>query len=71
MNCVRAAAEAARGAGKIAVTAPELFEQANDAAWAAGYMLSQGDVWQAVYEWSGHDPYAPPPDETPLPLAQS
>jgi len=31
-------------------------------------MLSQADVWQAVYEWAGQDYENPPPDDTLLEL---
>jgi hypothetical protein len=33
------------------VTPPELFTAANESAWDAGFMLSQANVWIAVYEW--------------------
>lgn len=63
------AVEGLRASGATAVTACDLFKAANDAAWESGAMLSQNDMWVAVYEWGGYDYYSNvPPDETQMPL---
>ena len=67
-QAVSLAVNAARGRGLGSCTPPELFAAANDAAWDAGQMLSQSDVWTAVYEWGGYNYENPPPDDTAIPL---
>src|SRR5690349_21479251 len=64
VEAVLGAVAGLRSKGVASTTPPSLFEAANAAAWDAGLMLSQADVWQAVYEWAGHDYDDPPPDDT-------
>lgn len=63
-QAVRLAIEGLRSSEVSYCTPPELFGAANDAAWNGGVILSQSDVWSAVYEWGGHDYNNPPPDNT-------
>ena len=65
-DAVAHAAERLGRSGVSSVTPPELFEAANDLAWDAGLMLSQADVWTAVYQWGGFSYDDPPPDDTPV-----
>jgi hypothetical protein len=67
-DAVKHAVERLRLSGAPSITAPELFAATNDAAWDVGLMLSQADVWQAVYEWGGFDYDDPPPDDTTMSL---
>jgi hypothetical protein len=69
-DAVKHAIERLRLSGVTSTTPPELFAATNDAAWDAGLMLSQADVWQAVYEWGGLDYDNPPPDGTPMSLGE-
>jgi hypothetical protein len=72
---VRSAVEKAKSEGLTALTPPDLFQRARDAAWDEGLMLSDSNVWVALYAWAGHDYYGPlstlPPDTTLLSLTQS
>lgn len=68
VNVVERAVAGLRSRGLKSTTPSELFAAANAAAWDLGYMLSQSDTWQAVFEWSGHDYDNPPPDDTRLDL---
>jgi hypothetical protein len=61
-------AERLRRSGASMVTPPEPVAAANDSAWDAGLMLSQGDVWMAVYQWGGFSYDDPPPDDTTMSL---
>lgn len=67
-QAVSLAVEALRGRGVVSCTPPELFEAAKDAAWDAGLMFSDADVWMAVYEWGGYGYDDPPPDDTAMTL---
>jgi hypothetical protein len=69
-DAVKHAVERLRLSGAPSITPPELFAAANDAAWDAGLMLSQADVWEAVYEWGGFDYDDPPPDDTTMSLGE-
>lgn len=69
-DAVKHAVERLRLSGVPSITPPELFAAANDAAWDAGLMLSQANVWQAVYEWGGFEYDNPPPDDTPMSLRE-
>lgn len=61
-----------RSSGEALVTPPDLFNAANDAAWESGLMLSQSDLWVAVYAWGGFDYYDNvPSDDTSMPLADA
>jgi hypothetical protein len=67
-DAVKHAVELLRLSGAASITPPELFAAANDTAWDAGLMLSQADVWQAVYEWGDFTDDNPPPDDTTMSL---
>lgn len=58
-----------RAARETSVTPPDLFKAANDVALESGLMLSQTDLWVAVYAWGGFDYYGNvPADDTSMPL---
>ncbi len=67
-EAVEGARENLRASGAASVTPPDLFNAANDVAWESGLLLSQTDVWAAVYESGGYDYENPPADDTLMPL---
>jgi hypothetical protein len=51
VRLVSLAADRLRDRGFATCSSSELFTVANDVAWDQGLMLSQADLWEAVYEW--------------------
>lgn len=68
-QAVAAAAHTLQSQGLVFCTPPQLFQAATDAAWDAGLLLTNSDVWGAVYEWGGYDYDFPPPDDIVMALS--
>lgn len=61
-----------RASRETSVTPPDLFKAANDVALESGLMLSQTDLWVAVYAWGGFDYYGNvPAGDTSMPLTDT